>query len=141
MGTFLAAFAAHPEVFAAEGGHDFGANVSELYRRLLDENLYVSYAIIPPQVSRATTASGWEGEYLQAGVVEETPEGLVIRGSQMLATGGAIADEIFVSCIKPLGPDDKDFAVGSWSRPTPPVSSSTSAARTSRPRRARSTTH
>ncbi|SEC73750.1 pyrrole-2-carboxylate monooxygenase subunit [Rhodococcus koreensis] len=112
VGTFLAAFAAHPEVFAAEGDHDFGANVSALYRRLLDENLYVSYAIIPPQVSRATTASGWEGEYLQAGVVEETPEGLVIRGSQMLATGGAIADEIFVSCIKPLGPDDKDFAVG-----------------------------
>jgi 4-hydroxyphenylacetate 3-monooxygenase len=36
----------------------------------------------------------------------------VIRGSQMLATGGAVADEIFVSCIKPLGPDDTDFAVG-----------------------------
>lgn len=29
----------------------------------------------------------------------------------MLATGAAIADEIFVSCIKPLSPDDQDFAV------------------------------
>ncbi|MHA4854556.1 4-hydroxyphenylacetate 3-hydroxylase family protein [Rhodococcus sp. MSC1_016] len=112
VGTFLAAFAAHPEMFANDGGRDFGANVSDYYKRLLNENLYVSYAIIPPQVSRATTASGWEGEYLQAGVVEETADGLIIRGSQMLATGGAIADEIFVSCIKPLGPDDTDFAVG-----------------------------
>ncbi|SCC52687.1 4-hydroxyphenylacetate 3-hydroxylase family protein [Gordonia sp. SGD-V-85] len=110
VGTFLASFAAHPEVFAGEG-RDLSANVTAFHRRLLDENLYVSYAIIPPQVSRATTASGWEGEFLQAGVVRETDEGIVVRGSQMLATGAAIADEVFVSCIKPLGPDDSDFAV------------------------------
>lgn len=113
VATFMASFAANSQIFDVEGGgHDFGAHVRTHYQRLLDDNLYVSYAIIPPQVSRATTASGWEGEYLQAGVVEETADGLVIRGSQMLATGGAVADEIFVSCIKPLGPDDQDFAVG-----------------------------
>lgn len=110
VGTFLAAFAAHPEVFAT-GPRDFSANVTAYHRRVLDESLYVAYAIIPPQVSRATTASGWDGDYLQAGVVRETDEGLIIRGSQMLATGAAIADEIFVSCIKPLTPDDTDFAV------------------------------
>lgn len=110
VGTFLASFAAHPEVFA-EGTRDFSDNVTTFHRRVLNENLYVSYAIIPPQVSRATTASGWEGEYLQVGVVRETEEGLVVRGSQMLATGAAIADEILVSCIKPLGPDDQDFAI------------------------------
>ncbi|NMO01563.1 4-hydroxyphenylacetate 3-hydroxylase [Gordonia sp. TBRC 11910] len=113
VGTFLASFAANTQAFdGQEGDHDFAGNVADYYRRLLDENLYVSYAIIPPQVSRATTASGWEGDYLQVGVVEENDEGIVVRGSQMLATGGAVADEIFVSCIKPLGPDDKDFAVG-----------------------------
>ncbi|MGW4094125.1 4-hydroxyphenylacetate 3-hydroxylase family protein [Nocardia sp. NPDC004750] len=110
VGTFVAAMAAHPQVFT-EGARDFSANVTAFHRRLLDENLYVSYAIIPPQVSRATTASGWDGEFLQVGVVRETDEGLIVRGSQMLATGAAIADEIFVSCIKPLGPDDQDFAV------------------------------
>lgn len=110
VGTFLASFAAHPEVFGG-GARDFSANVTAYHRRLLAENLYVSYAIIPPQVSRATTASGWEGEFLQVGVVRETEEGLIVRGSQMLATGAAIADEILVSCIKPLGPDDQDFAV------------------------------
>jgi len=111
VATFLAAFAAHPEQFATEP-RDLAANVTRHYQRLLDENLYVSYAIIPPQISRATTASGWDGDFLQVGVVEEREDGIVVRGSQMLATGGAVADEIFVSCIKPLTPEDTDFAIG-----------------------------
>jgi 4-hydroxyphenylacetate 3-monooxygenase len=110
VGTFFAAFGAHPEVFE-DPKHDFAGNISRYHRRILAEDLYVSYAIIPPQVSRATTASGWEGDFLQVGVVRETEEGIVVRGSQMLATGAAIADEVFVTCIKPLGPDDEDFAV------------------------------
>jgi 4-hydroxyphenylacetate 3-monooxygenase len=110
VGTFLASFAAHPEVFA-QGAQDFSGNVCAFHQRVLTQNLYVSYAIIPPQVSRATTASGWEGEHLQVGYLRETSDGIVVRGSQMLATGAAIADEIFISCIKPLGPDDRDFAM------------------------------
>ncbi len=110
VGTFFAAFAAHGEVFR-HPERDFEGNVRRYHERILRESLYVSYAIIPPQHSRATTASGWEGELLQVGVVEETPEGLIVRGSQMLATGAAIADEVFVTCIKPLGPDDVDFAI------------------------------
>ena len=111
VGSFLAAFAAHPEQFSAEP-HNLGENVLSYYRRVLAESLFVSYAIIPPQVSRATTAHGWEGEFIQAGVVSETGEGIVIRGAQMLATGAAVADELFVSCIKPLTPEDSDFAIG-----------------------------
>lgn len=110
VGTFFSAFAAHPEVFE-HPERDFAGNVRRYYERILAEDLYVSYAIIPPQISRATTASGWEGEFLQVGVVRETEEGLIVRGSQMLATGAAIADEVFVTCIKPLGPDDVDFAI------------------------------
>jgi 4-hydroxyphenylacetate 3-monooxygenase len=115
VGAFVAGFAAHPEAFSA-GEHaadrDFSANVAAYHRRLLTESLYVSYAIIPPQVSRATTAHAWDGDFVQAGVVEERADGMVVRGAQMLATGGAVADEIFVSCIKPLTEDDRDFALG-----------------------------
>lgn len=110
VGAFLAGFAAHPEAFASQP-HDFAGNAAAHYRRLLDESLYIAYAIIPPQVSRATTAHDWEGSFIQAGVAEEKTEGLVIRGAQMLATGGAVADELFLSCIKPLSPEDRDFAV------------------------------
>ncbi|MEV4096549.1 4-hydroxyphenylacetate 3-hydroxylase family protein [Streptosporangium saharense] len=111
VGAFLAAFAAHPEAFSTGPERDLAANVTAFQRRVAEEDLYVSYAIIPPQVSRAATAHAWDGELIQAGVAEERPDGIVVRGAQMLATGGAVADEILVSCIKPLGPEDTDFAI------------------------------
>jgi 4-hydroxyphenylacetate 3-monooxygenase len=111
VGAFLAAFAAHPEVFSTEQ-RDLSASVVDYHKRLLAEDLFVSYAIIPPQVSRADTAHAWEGEFIQVGVVAEHDDGIVVRGSQMLATGAAVADEIFISCIKPLTPEDRDFALG-----------------------------
>jgi 4-hydroxyphenylacetate 3-monooxygenase len=106
VGAFLAAFAAAPEVFGK-----FADNVTAYHQRVLDESLYVSYAIIPPQHSRATTASGWEDDFVQVGVVEERPEGIVVRGSQMLGTGATVSDEVLITCIKPLTPDDTDFAI------------------------------
>lgn len=111
VGAFVAGFAAHPEAFSG-GEADFSANVTAYHKQLLNESRYVSYAIIPPQVSRATTAHAWEGDFVQAGVVEERADGIVVRGAQMLATGAAVADDIFVSCIKPLTEDDRDFALG-----------------------------
>jgi 4-hydroxyphenylacetate 3-monooxygenase len=111
VGSFFAGFAAHPEAFAREP-RDLGANVVENHRRVLRDDLFTAYAIIPPQVSRMTTGHAWQGDLVQAGVAEERGDGIVVRGAQMLATGGAVADEIFVSCIKPLGPEDRDFAVG-----------------------------
>ncbi|MCW2722795.1 4-hydroxyphenylacetate 3-hydroxylase family protein [Pseudonocardia sp.] len=110
VASFIAGFAAHPEAFSA-GHRDLSANVLAYHKRLLTESRYVSYAIIPPQVSRATTAHAWDGDFVQAGVVEERPDGIVVRGAQMLATGGPVADDIFVSCIKPLTDDDRDFAI------------------------------
>ncbi|MER7609674.1 4-hydroxyphenylacetate 3-hydroxylase N-terminal domain-containing protein [Nocardioides sp. NPDC127503] len=109
VGAFVAAFSAHPEAFATERG--LADNVLAFHRRVVENDLYVSYAIIPPQVSRATTAHAWEGDFIQVGVKEEREDGIVVRGAQMLATGGAVADEILVSCIKPLQAEDADFAV------------------------------
>jgi 4-hydroxyphenylacetate 3-monooxygenase len=110
VGAFLAGFASCPQAFAREP-HDFAANVAAHYRRLLDDNLFVTYAIIPPQFSRAATAHDWDAGFIQAGVVGERPGGIVVRGAQMLATGASVADEILVSCIKPLTAEDADFAV------------------------------
>ncbi|MDP8958157.1 MAG: 4-hydroxyphenylacetate 3-hydroxylase [Actinomycetota bacterium] len=107
---FLAGFASGPSVFD-RNGRELGRHVTDFYRRLLDEDLFVTYVIIPPQVSRATTAHGWEGELIQVGVAEERPEGIVVRGSQMLGTSSAVSDYLFVSCIKPLQPEDSDHAL------------------------------
>ena len=49
---FLAGFASAPEVFD-KGDRHFGENVSRYYREALDESLFVSYVIIPPQIDRS----------------------------------------------------------------------------------------
>jgi 4-hydroxyphenylacetate 3-monooxygenase len=109
VASFLAGFASHPEAFD-RNGRRLGANVTNWYRRLLDDSLFFSYVIIPPQVSRATTAHGWDGDFVQVGVVEERQDGIVLRGAQMLGTSTAVSDYVLVSCIKPLTPEDVDHA-------------------------------
>lgn len=110
VGGFLAGFAGNPEVFS-QGERDFSQNVTNFYRRLLEEDLYVSYVIIPPQVDRSKTAQDWEDKFVQVGVTESNEKGMVVRGAQMLGTGAAIADYLFVSCIVPLRPGDEDHAL------------------------------
>lgn len=109
VGAFLAAFAGQPEFFDTPT-RPFGKNVTAFYRRLLTENLYVSYAIIPPQIDRSKTAQSLEEQFLQVGVVKETDKGIVVRGAQMLGTGSAVCDHILVSCIVPMKPGDEPYA-------------------------------
>jgi 4-hydroxyphenylacetate 3-monooxygenase len=109
VGSFLAGCASAPEVFA-RAGSAYGVNVGRWYRRLLDEDHYVTYTIIPPQVDRIKTAQGLEDPYIQVGVVAERDGGIVVRGAQMLGTAAAIADCLLVSCIMPLRPGDEAYA-------------------------------
>ncbi|HYF52197.1 MAG TPA: 4-hydroxyphenylacetate 3-hydroxylase N-terminal domain-containing protein [Planctomycetota bacterium] len=109
VGSFLAGFASNAAFFD-EPNRAFGKNVTEFYKKVLREDLYVSYVIIPPQVDRSKTAQGWDEEFLQAGVCKETEKGIVVRGSQMLGTAAAVADYVLVSCIVPLKPGDENYA-------------------------------
>jgi 4-hydroxyphenylacetate 3-monooxygenase len=110
VGSFLAGFAAAPEVFA-RGHPEFGENVTRFYRKLLTEDLYVTYTIIPPQVDRSKTAQGQEEAFLQVGVYAEKDGGIVVRGAQMLGTASAICNYLLVSSIVPLRPGDEDYAL------------------------------
>ncbi len=110
VGGFLAGFASNPSVFN-KGDRQFGQNVARFYRKVIQENLFVTYVIIPPQIDRSTTAHGWSEELLQVGVLKEQDGGFIARGSQMLGTATAVADYLFVSCIKPLSPQDERYAL------------------------------
>ena len=110
VGGFLAGFASSPETFDKDG-RSFGKNVSRFYRKVVEENLFVTYVIIPPQIDRSVTAHGWSEELLQVGALKEQDGGMVVRGSQMLGTATAISDWLFVSCIKPLTPQDERYAL------------------------------
>jgi 4-hydroxyphenylacetate 3-monooxygenase len=103
---FLAGFASAPEVFGK-----CGDNVVRYYRMVRDSDLYVTYVIIPPHVDRSQIAPGQPEAFIQVGVVDERDDGMVVRGSQKLGTGTAIADELFVTCMVPQKPGDEDYAL------------------------------
>jgi len=86
------------------------AALAEYYRYARDHELYLTYVIINPQADRSKGAEQRAGEVHAAEVVDEDAEGLTIRGAKMLATGGVMANEVFVTCIQPLKEGEEKFA-------------------------------
>ena len=107
---FLAGWAARADVFA-EGGQRYADNIVRFYEYVRDNDLYCSYAIVPPQIDRSKPAHQQADPHLYAGVKEEREDGVVLRGAQMLGTGAALSDYLVLSCIVPLRPGDEDQAV------------------------------
>ncbi|HYM18771.1 MAG TPA: 4-hydroxyphenylacetate 3-hydroxylase N-terminal domain-containing protein [Micropepsaceae bacterium] len=107
---FLAGYAAKPSVFAELGGKQFADNVVRYYEHARDNSLYLSYAIVPPQIDRSRPAHKQSDPTLYAGVVKERDDGIVLKGAQQLATGAAFSDGVFISCIHPLSPGDEAYA-------------------------------
>lgn len=107
---FLAGWAARSDIFAA-GGRQYADNVTRFYEFVRDNDLYCSYAIVPPQIDRSKPAHQQTDPHLYAGVKEERDGGIVVAGAQMLGTGAAISDYLVLSCIVPLQPGDEDQAI------------------------------
>jgi 4-hydroxyphenylacetate 3-monooxygenase len=81
------------------------------YRYARDNDLYLTYVIINPQADRSKGAGDQADPYLTAGVVDRDAEGITVRGAKMLATGGVVADEVFVTAIQPLRPGEERYAM------------------------------
>jgi len=109
VGSIFAAFDLGAEVFA-RGGEQFADNVRGFRRRIANESLYLTYTIIPPQDDRSKIGNEHH-EPKQVHVVKERDDGIVLRGAQMLGTGAAVADYVFMTCLLPLKPGDEKFAI------------------------------
>jgi 4-hydroxyphenylacetate 3-monooxygenase len=110
VASVLTAFAGWRQLFD-RGGRQFGDNVVRFYEKARDEDLYVAYAIVPPQVDRSTPAHRHAEPFLHPGIVRETDQGVVIRGAHAIATSVTMADWLYVSYITPLAPGDVDYAI------------------------------
>jgi 4-hydroxyphenylacetate 3-monooxygenase len=106
---FLCGFAATPALFAA-AGQRFADNLVSFYESARDQHLFVSYAIVPPQIDRSKPAHKQSDPTLHAGVVAEKDGGIVIAGAQQLATAAIYSDYLYLSCIHPLQPGDENYA-------------------------------
>ncbi len=85
--------------------------LADYYRHARDNDLYLTYVIINPQADRSKSAAGQADPFLSAGVIARDVDGITVRGAKMLATGGVLANEVFVTCIQPLQPGDEKYAI------------------------------
>lgn len=110
VASFLAGWAARSDVFA-RAGQEYADRMKAFYEHARDNDLFCTYAIVPPQIDRSKPAHQQEDPYLYAGVREERDDGIIIKGAQMLATGAVVADYVILSSIQPLPEGDEDYAI------------------------------
>ncbi len=85
--------------------------LEDYYRYARDNELYLTYVIINPQADRSKAAHEQADPFLSAGVVDQDAEGITVRGAKMLATGGIVANEVFVTCIQPMREGEERYAI------------------------------
>ncbi len=85
--------------------------LADYYKYARDNELYLTYVIINPQADRSKAAHEQADPFLTAGVVDQDAEGITVRGAKMLATGGVVANEVFVTCIQPLRDGEERYAI------------------------------
>jgi anthranilate 3-monooxygenase (FAD) / 4-hydroxyphenylacetate 3-monooxygenase len=104
----LRAFAEARDVFD-RAGREFGDRITRYYEHVRDNDLFLSHALITPQNDRSKSSG--EQARLHLRVVKERADGIVVGGARMLATLGAVSDEIIIYCLPGLKPGDEDHAL------------------------------
>ncbi len=101
VSSFVTGMTLKPEAFG-----QYADNLLGYYEHMREQDIYATYAVLSPQASRNPElykASGTQSPALR--VVREEPDGIVISGMKMLATGAVFANEIWIGNLLPLAPD------------------------------------
>ena len=110
LGTVVTAMAAN-DWFFRQYGERWGDNIANYYKYIRDNDLFLTHAIINPQNDRSKTSSEQVDTYTHLGVVKETEEGLIVRGSKMLATLAPLTDEVIIYSYPSFKPGDEKYAI------------------------------
>ncbi len=89
----------------------FAKNFENYYHYARDNDLFLTYVIINPQIDRSKDAGDQANDDVIMRVVDEDGEGITVRGSKMMGTSSVMANEVFVANLQPLRPGEEKFAV------------------------------
>jgi 4-hydroxyphenylacetate 3-monooxygenase len=110
VASFVTGMALKPDALPAPCA--YADNLVRYYRHLRDNDVYVVYAVVPPQAARNPEFYHRQNIPVPTlRVVQEGDDGLVISGMKMLATGAVYANEIWIGNVIPLAPDQKKEAI------------------------------
>jgi 4-hydroxyphenylacetate 3-monooxygenase len=108
VASFVTGMAMNPAVFKT-GERPYERHIVDYYERIRRDDLYVCYAIIPPQGARTSGPNQAASNNLT--VTAERDDGVVLNGVKMLATGAVFADEVWIGNIFPLKPDQAKASI------------------------------
>lgn len=108
LGSVIHGFSESAGLLEPLGG-SFAKNLRDYAAYVRDEDLFLTHAIVTPQIDRSKGSTAQAEEFLHLGVVRETSEGLVVRGARMLATMGPIADEVIVYSTAHQKEEDSNY--------------------------------
>ncbi len=106
----LLAFMEARDVFD-RGGTEFGDRITRYYEYVRDNDLFLSHALITPQNDRSRSSSEQADASMHLRVIEEQPDGIVVSGARMIATLGAVSDEMIMYNLPMFKPGDEDHAL------------------------------
>ena len=97
--------------YCAENDPRFGDNIRRYYEHVREHDLCLTHTLVNPQANRAVGPAQQADPHLAARIVEETKDGIVLRGARMLATL-PVSDEIMVfpSTLLKATPEDAPYA-------------------------------
>ena len=90
--------------------HERASALREYFHFARDRDLYLTYAIINPQADRSKGIAEQPGTFHAARICDQDSQGITVKGSKMLATSAIMANEVFITCIQPLAPQDSAYA-------------------------------
>ncbi|AXF56962.1 4-hydroxyphenylacetate 3-hydroxylase family protein [Salicibibacter kimchii] len=86
-------------------------NVKNYHKYIRDNDLFLTHALVNPQADRSKASHEQEEEFAHLGAVEETSEGIIVRGAKMLATLAPVTDEVIVYPFPGFKPGDEKYTL------------------------------
>lgn len=90
---------------------EWSKNVQNYFKFVRDNDVFLTHAIINPQNDRSKPSYEQKDLFTHLGAVEETAEGLVVRGAKMLATLAPITDEVIIYSFPGFHQGDERYAL------------------------------
>jgi len=111
VSSFVTGMSTNPAALDNPRG-DFGANLQGYYRYMRANDIFATYAVLPPQAARDPDFYHKQNLPIPTlQVVRDDDDGVVISGMKMLATAAVLCDEIWIGNVIPLAPDQASQAV------------------------------
>lgn len=107
LNTMVTAWAAKSAYFAQQHP-ECEERVLHYYNYCRERDVFLTHALIDPQVDRSKNRAEQADLYQCLGIVGENKTGLIVRGAKMIATAAPFADEILVWPFPPTLTDAEE---------------------------------